>query len=453
MRTTGVSAFTNYTARLISPLEPRRVLVGTVAEVQSVITPIQPATGITSVAGTVWKFNNLPASLSRRLFYDPLSRELGMRGFVNDKTLGDTTLTAAPPPVYVLEPNILTQAEKQAMLDIPELASNVTWVKAVNALFALGRNPNAVTNGADVGQTPYYAGLTQAYARDAATGEILVDADGDPVLESNSAMPQKHFGPGLALVPSPAFLDPANPLPHGYVTLVENNDETIGGPVTLRVIKVSRNDRFRGAIKTITTDNVFSEQLTLRHSGDFGANADDIVYQWFYREEDGTEAPLPPSALWQLFADSSNNEPRGLGMYQIELKGNPILLLADQLIFLRYRHKNEAPAGGVNSTNWANTKWAEYGSEFAGAANSGPGDYQPQLAQGWVKRVLDRINPYEARFNDFRNNSAPASYASMILQAGQHYEGPVALNPNKDVVENVGLIELYQTILDRGLST
>ena len=33
-------------------------------------------------------------------------------------------------------------------------------------------------------------------------------------------------------------------------------------------------------------------------------------------------------------------------MYQIELKGNPILLLADQLIFLRYRHKNEVPAGG-----------------------------------------------------------------------------------------------------------
>ncbi len=452
LRTTlgAANAFTNYTARLISPLEPRRVSLGTIAQAQSVSTPIQPATGITTVSGTVWKFNNLPASLSRRVFFDPLSRELGMVGFVNEKTLGDATLTAAPPPVYVLEPNILTSAEKQAMLDIPELASNQVWVNAVNALFKICRNPNALTSGADAGQTPYYTGLAQANQRDPATGDFLADADGKPILEPNSAAPQKFFGPGLALVPSPAFLDPANPLAQGYVTLVENNDKTIGGPVTLRVIKVSRNDRYRGAIKTITTDNVFSEQLTLRHTGDFGANADDIVYQWFYREEDGNEAAVPPGIAWQLFADASNNEPRGLGQYQIELKGNPILLLADQLFFLRYRHKNEVPAGGVNSTNWASTKWQEYGSEFAGAANSGPGNYQPQLAQGWIKRVLDRINPFEARFNDFRNNSAPATYASLILEAGQHYEGPVALNPDKNVVENVGLIELYQTVLDRG---
>ena len=37
----------------------------------------------------------------------------------------------------------------------------------------------------------------------------------------------------------------------------------------------------------------------------------------------------------------------------------------------------------------------------------------------------------------------------MIRQLGSRYEGPVALNPAKDVIENVGLIELYQTVLDR----
>lgn len=72
-----------------------------------------------------------------------------------------------------------------------------------------------------------------------------------------------------------------------------------------------------------------------------------------------------------------------------------------------------------------------------------------QLVPGWLKRVLDRINPYEARFTDFRNNSAPATYASMIQQAGPSYNGPVALNPNKDVIENTGLIQLYQTLLER----
>ncbi|MEN3941665.1 hypothetical protein WJU23_10265 [Prosthecobacter sp. SYSU 5D2] len=443
------SVFRDYTARLISPLETRAVTIED-EDALEISAIIQPASGLTEAAGTKWKFTTLPASLARRLFYDPLSKELGMVGYVNDKTLGDSTLTAAPPPVYVLEPNIITPAERAAMLAIPELETNAAWRAAVNELYAFSRNPNEVTQGAaDIGQTPYYAGLTQAYQRDSSTGEIVYDAEGEPVMEPNSAMPAKTFGPGLALVPGPAFMDPDRLLPESYVTLVENNDEDIGGPVTLRVVKVVKNSRFRGAIKTITSDNVFSEQLTMRHSGDFGGNADDLVYQWYYREEDGTEAPLPPAAAWNLYADDSDNEPRGLGMYQIELKGNPILLLADQLFFLRYRHKNEDPAGGPNSTNWAGTQWEEYGSEWAGAANSRPGAYQPQLAMGWVKRVLDRINPYEARFNDFRNNSAPSTYVSMILQAGQRYEGPVALNPDKNVVENVGLIELYGTVLDR----
>jgi hypothetical protein len=445
------NAFDNYTARLISPLEPRRVSIGTLEEAQEIAEIIQPASGLTRSFGTIWKFSNLPASLSRRLFFDPLTRELGVNGYINDKTLGDSTLTAAPPPVYVLEPNIITSAERDEMLAIPELATNPAWATAVQELFRLCRNPNNVSRGAvDVGQTPYYAGLTTAYEVDPSTGELVLDTDGAPTELQSSAMNAKTYGPGLALVPSPAFLDPDSLLNESYVTLVENNDEDIGGPVTLRVIKVVKNQRFRGAIKTITSDNVFSEQLTMRHSGDFGGNADDIVYQWYYREEDGTEAPLPPHALWNLFPDDSNNEPRGLGQYQIELKGNPILLLADQLFFLRYRHAKEEPAGGPNSTNWADTKWEEYGSEWAGAANSRPGAYQPQLAMGWVKRVLDRINPYEARFNDFRNNDAPSTYVSMILQAGQRFEGPVALNPDKNVVENLGLIELYETVLERG---
>lgn len=444
------SAFGDYTARLISPLEPRRVSIGSLEQAQQIAEIIQPASGLTRAYGTVWKFTNLPASLARRLFYDPLTRELGIIGYVNDKTLGDTTLTAAPPPLYVLEPNIITSAELDEMLAIPELASNPAWFAAVSELYRFCRNPNDVSRGAaDVGQTPFYAGLTTAYELDP-TGEVVLDTDGEPKLQPNSAMNAKTFGPGLALVPSPAFLDPNINLLESYVTMVENNDEDIGGPVTLRIVKVVKNKRFRGAIKTITSDNVFSEQLTLRHSGDFGGNADDIVYQWYYREEDGTEAPLPPHALWNLFPDTSNNEPRGKGQFQIELKGNPILLLADQLFFLRYRHVNETPAGGPNSTNWAGTQWKEYGSEWAGAANSRPGDYQPQLAMGWVKRVLDRINPYEARFNDFRNNDAPSTYVSMILQAGQQFEGPVALNPDKNVVENVGLIELYETVLARG---
>ena len=137
------------------------------------------------------------------------------------------------------------------------------------------------------------------------------------------------------------------------------------------------------------------------------------------------------------------------------MKGNPQapeLLLADSLWFVRYRHIDEEP---TNPTTWAATP-DDINFEWAGAGNSTPQDldgdtfpdYQAQLAQGWVKRVLDAVNPYEARIRDF-NGDSPATYASMIRQFGQRFEGPVALNPDKNVIENVGLIELYSTVLKR----
>jgi hypothetical protein len=140
------------------------------------------------------------------------------------------------------------------------------------------------------------------------------------------------------------------------------------------------------------------------------------------------------------------------------LKGNPSApeaLLADSLFFLRYRHKND-PHDGVN---WAVTQPNGASSipfQWAGAGNSSPNDvdgdgfpdYRPQLAEGWVKRVLSAVNPYEARIRDFTGDS-PATYSSILRQLGQRFEGPVALNPAQNVIENVGLIELYETIFQR----
>lgn len=93
--------------------------------------------------------------------------------------------------------------------------------------------------------------------------------------------------------------------------------------------------------------------------------------------------------------------------------------------------------------------------QWAGAANSpqfqadGSKRYIPQLVMGWVKRILDRINPYEARYTDFFSNESPASYSSQIQIAGGPYAGNVALNPDKSVIERTGLIELYRTVLAR----
>ena len=133
---------------------------------------------------------------------------------------------------------------------------------------------------------------------------------------------------------------------------------------------------------------------------------------------------------------------------------------------MRYRHKDEDSDWNLVEFDYtdASVEWepsltpttrTDTPFQWAGAANSpqlqadGSKRYIPQLVMGWIKRVLDRINPYEARYTDFFNNESPAVYSSQLQIAGAPYAGAVALNPDKDVIENVGLIELYETILAR----
>ncbi|MES2572037.1 MAG: hypothetical protein V4710_18525, partial [Verrucomicrobiota bacterium] len=502
--------FTNYSARLISPLEERRVSLESqgIADAGKFKEAIAPATGITEVDGAIWQFTNLPASLKSRVFFDPIGNRLGLRGFVNDKTLGDTMLTASPPPAYILEPNILSPRDRKILLEfkanraedtnLRTLIGGDKWQKVVDALYALSRNPSNVrkTGGDGNDGANYYAGIGWAPQRDprgnvlrfgaggalpsAAVNSVIPAnaprAEGKPIPTTLRAAPPSLLGPGLALVPGPHLLDPnpadpamkaildrqfKNPDDAIYLTIAENDDPAIGGPVSMHIIKIVKKHRYRGALKLVEGDNAFSEKVTLRHTGDFGGNNEDVVYEWYYRPEDGRSVPWPYKSgatitPWQLFPDDSGAPTAGLGMNQIDVAGKGKFILPDLWFITRYRHRNDLPADAT----WAGTQHAllgkpdpdvKKGELWAGAANSPQpnGDYLAQLIPGWLKRVLDRINPYEARFSDFRGD-APATYASMLQQAGPRFTGPVALNPEKNVIENTGLIELYQTLLDRG---
>ena len=470
-------AFTKYTARIYPALEERTVSlpVGQFPET------LNPANRRTTVKNGVYVFNQLPSSLQKRMFYDPIRQKLGIKGFLNNKDISDSTLTASPPAVYCLEPSILTLAERNTLngsdprSPFVDLASTA-FAAAVNDLYNLARNPNGLDLGNNGADTEYRVGLEQKVVVTDSTGvpqTVTVDGITSLKRDKTKAAPLQALGPGLAMTANPNFLDPNNTVQISYVTIAENNSDALGSaPVTLHIIKVDKNERYRGAIKTVLSDNVFDENIILRHTGDFGGNADDLVFEWWYRAEDGTEARVPdrePSPTpWKLFADPSGNQ--GQGFYQLTLKGNPSapeVLIGDSLFYVRYRHKNEAHDG----VNWElnpqpngerrhilNYYIPGIPYEWAGAGNSsirdvdgdGEPDYRPQLAEGWIKRVLSRINPYEARINDFSGDS-PATYSSLIQQLGAAYVGPVALNPDKNVIENVGLIALYETIFKRGI--
>lgn len=480
----------SWTVRMGQVLEVRTVPLS-IGNFPSVLLP---ANGRTRVSGGKYVFNDLPASLQKRLRYDPtaqsvdpvtgitISGRLEFSGILNDRDIGDDDLTAAPPAVYVLEPNIMTEADLDALLGLVDNGS-VAWVEALVDLYEKSRNPEGLEkpNGSLItGQ--YLVGLQPEVQRDPVTGQpkLVPIEPGSSVLvpEKLDYLPEaaRQFGPGLALIPNGAFLDPYGtiPVPGGtpmpipdvsWVTVAENNDPSMGGsPVTLHVIKVDRRERYRGAIKTVFSDNVFDENVVLRHTAEFGGNADDLVYEWWYRPDDGALNVPPPfvedpdsAGDWLLFPDLSGN--RGLGRTEVLLKGNPNApeaLLADTWWFGRYRHKNDV----ARDTDWERPQpsgESKVNFEWFGAGNNDPfndfdldgfPDYRAQLAMGWVKRVLDAVNPYEARINDFEGDN-PSTVTSMLQLFGPRYEGPVALNPDKNVIENVGLIELYETILNR----
>ncbi|MDB4712659.1 hypothetical protein OAF43_00380 [bacterium] len=72
---------------------------------------------------------------------------------------------------------------------------------------------------------------------------------------------------------------------------------------------------------------------------------------------------------------------------------------------------------------------------------------EPQLAEGWIKRVLAGINPFHQRVKNLFNNRVDTG-VSMLTQAGPRWEGDVALN--MDNINDFGLIEIYETVLNRG---
>ncbi len=108
--------------------------------------------------------------------------------------------------------------------------------------------------------------------------------------------------------------------------------------------------------------------------------------------------------------------------------GGSTFVLNDRWFTMRYR-----PKPGV--TNVAGTGYSRW--------------MPPQFVEGWIKRVLREINPFEQRVKDMFNN-AISTDTSVLTQAGTRWEGDVALT--LDNVESVGLIAIYETVLNRARS-
>ena len=234
--------------------------------------------------------------------------------------------------------------------------------------------------------------------------------------------PQDHY----ALV--------ANGSGSGWVTLIENDndDESVvnpGLPVSMHVIRVEPELYLDGIAVVSDPLNKLSEKLTLLYRTPLGTAANDYEFEWKYAtpNADGTLSTDKASAAW---TDKTAPAVQA-GLTSIQLgESSCVQDYVNTYYAMRYRAKEGTLAATTVGTDWSG--WTD-----------------EQLAEGWVQRVLNSVTPFAQRVEDFYANPSDISY-TMLEQIGGPYQGDVALN--NDTLQEVGLLELYQTIFNKAES-
>ncbi len=343
-------------------------------------------------------FPNLPPHLAQRFFLDPnrgTNGALVFTGQFKDETFG----------------------EKYLLLNVLGATDRAT----VQALCP-GTDPNKAKWDAAV------AGLTttvQTFAENPAVpGQFIVN---------DSLSVKRGVGELAAITNENSAVDSyalsACGPGQGYVTLAVGNGSAFTpatDPISVYVLRVT-GSLYRGEIKIITPDNPLSEQITFQHTADLGGKSGDYEYQWKIAPPVNGQPPMADAGM-SLYQPLTS----GLDVVRYTLGGSGIQTLVDNYVVMRYRPANPShplysALPSATATNWSD--WTA-----------------PALAEGWVKRVLAGINPFGQRVTDLYNNTINTD-VSMLTQAGRRYEGDVALNA--DTLNDFGLIEIYETVLQR----
>lgn len=261
--------------------------------------------------------------------------------------------------------------------------------------------------------------------------------DGMPCQNNNGCMPE---GVCVAFLPtsgkSISLADPA--ATEGWLTLAYQNDQDCvdqGLPVSVAVWRVECPPD-QGRIEVIYPKCPLSEKVTLRFSGDGGGYPENLIFQWQWSLD-----PDDPGQ-WQVY-EPPTEYANGTGLREILIEGAGKFTLQDTYWRVRYRGYAGCPCNG--DCNEGADLWPVFLADDSTKISPWT---STQLSEGWVKRVIRGINPFDQRVEEFHKNDA-ATYVDMIRQAGHRFVEPVPSNCDPENIDGVGLIELYETVLLR----
>ncbi|HZM04168.1 MAG TPA: hypothetical protein VFC44_14245 [Candidatus Saccharimonadales bacterium] len=335
-------------------------------------------------------FPTLPPNLITRVWYDPNTVTLNFKGqFISDPVNGD----------YVML-NVLRGDDLAAVENLCSSNDSAygTWVQAVTGLSTPEYTFHINTNGA------YAINPNETVTRLA--GALVEVTNSDTAVDSYA---MSAAGPGL-----------------GYVTYVVANGlnpHYAGDPVSVYVTRVAL-PLFPGALVLANGANAnpFSQIITFQHTADLAGRTSQYMYDWRIEPPvNGQPPPLGSEPSWTTLPQANPGPVLDFGASGIQG-------ISDNYISLRYGYLQTN--SGVVSTNWS--PWAN-----------------PILAEGWISRVTQAIDPIAGQTQNLYNNPASTT-ANLIQLAGPRWNGNVPLNSSS--LTNSGLIQLYETVLDTGES-
>lgn len=335
-------------------------------------------------------FPNLPPHLANRFLYDPNASTKGsliLKGEFKDEPTGEKYLQ-----LNILAGSDLATVQALCPASDPDKSK---WDAAIANLTASVETfyENPMIPGQFIANSNW----------------TVIKGIGDLVASTNNNTPVDSYA-----------LSAAGP-GQGYFTVIVGNGQAFtpaADPVSVYVMRVT-GQLYPGEVKVIPSDNPLSELITFEHTADLAAKTAEYEYEWKYAPPVDGFPPLTDATMSRYQALTN-----GMDIKRYTLGASGILILSDNWLVLRYRPKNTSHPLYNQWSAWSN----------------------PQFAEGYVKRVLAGINPFNQRTSDLNNNAVNTG-ASMLTQAGKRYEGDIALNQN--ALNSYGLIEIYETVLNR----